>query len=141
MDLLCLRRSILYQFSVSQRETHLTAGQIVVGYMCDKMPYVQVMLFSALFSAIAAFTLLGFASSLPLIFVFVVIFGSLVHPIAAGLTLGRWILVRMDSCSSRNFGRRCFLASPRLPWAGLESRHRCHRRPCYRRIIVRSFAR
>jgi len=57
---------------------YLTIGQIVVGYMCDKMPYVQVMLYSAIFSAIAAFTLLGFASSLPLIFVFVVIFGSLV---------------------------------------------------------------
>lgn len=36
------------------------------------------MLYSALFSAVAAFTLLGFASSLSLVFVFVVIFGSLV---------------------------------------------------------------
>ena len=76
------QRLILFQLLVSQPHTHLTAGQIVVGYMCDKMPYVQVMLFSALFSAIAAFTVLGFASSLPLVFVFVVIFGSLVSPIA-----------------------------------------------------------
>jgi len=52
-------------------------GQIIVGYLCDKLPYLQVMLVSALFSAIAAFTLLGLASSLALVFVFVVIFGSL----------------------------------------------------------------
>jgi hypothetical protein len=83
------RRLILFQLLVSQPHTHLTVGQIVVGYMCDKMLYVQVMLFSALFSAIAAFTLLGFASSLPLVFVFVVIFGSLVSPIAIARTDSR----------------------------------------------------
>jgi len=53
-------------------------GQVGIGYLCDRMPYVQVMLYSAVFSAVAAFVLLGFASSLSLIFVFVVIFGSLV---------------------------------------------------------------
>ena len=83
-------RSILFLFLVSQQpQTYLTAGQIVVGYMCDKIPYVHVMLFSTLFSAIAAFTLLGFASSLPLIFVFVVIFGSLVSSIATSWTNSR----------------------------------------------------
>src|SRR5271168_4779158 len=74
----CNIQSFLCPRFYSSWTMYLTIGQIVVGYMCDKMPYVQVMLYSAIFSAIAAFTLLGFASSLPLIFVFVVIFGSLV---------------------------------------------------------------
>ena len=77
----------------------LTIGQIVIGYMCDKAPYVQVMFYSAIFSAIAAFTLLGFASSLSLIFVFVVIFGSLVRTQGARVTVGRRILFGMDSRS------------------------------------------
>ena len=62
----------------SQLLEMLKIAQIVLGYLCSKVPYLQVMLYSSLFSSIAAFTLLGFAGSLPLVFVFVVVFGSLV---------------------------------------------------------------
>src|SRR5437762_1298861 len=78
MGHLSLQHSISSPSSVTLIIDFLIVGQIALGYLCDKIPYIQVMFYSAIFSAIAAFTLLGFASSLPPIFVFVVIFGSLV---------------------------------------------------------------
>ncbi|EJT98607.1 MFS general substrate transporter, partial [Dacryopinax primogenitus] len=51
-------------------------GQVLIGWMCDRMPYSRVMMFSALGSAFAAYLLWGFANSLGLVFLFVVIFGT-----------------------------------------------------------------
>ncbi|KDQ20062.1 hypothetical protein BOTBODRAFT_101786 [Botryobasidium botryosum FD-172 SS1] len=52
-------------------------GQIIFGYLCDRMPYARVMIFSGVGSALSAYLLWGFAHTLSLIFVFVVIFGGL----------------------------------------------------------------
>ncbi|EJT98603.1 MFS general substrate transporter [Dacryopinax primogenitus] len=52
-------------------------GQVLIGWMCDRMPYSRVMTFSALGSAFAAYLVWGFANNLGLVFVFVVIFGTM----------------------------------------------------------------
>lgn len=53
-------------------------GQILIGHLCDRLPYAWVMFASALGSGIAAFLLWGFAHTLPLVFFFAIVFGSLV---------------------------------------------------------------
>ncbi|KAI0923643.1 hypothetical protein AcV5_009127 [Taiwanofungus camphoratus] len=64
-------------------------GQILIGHLCDRFPYAWVMFASALGSGIAAFLLWGFAHTLPLVFFFAIVFGSLsggfssVAPVAA----------------------------------------------------------
>lgn len=64
-------------------------GQIVIGHLCDRLPYAWIMFTCTLGSGIAVFVLWGFAHTLPPIFVFSVIFGGLmggfnsVGPIAA----------------------------------------------------------
>ncbi|KAI0042829.1 MFS general substrate transporter, partial [Auriscalpium vulgare] len=50
-------------------------GQMICGYYCDLRPYTHVMLFSSVLSSILAYALWGFAHSLTLIFVFVIMFG------------------------------------------------------------------
>lgn len=52
---------------------------IVFGHYCDKYPYPYVILVSGTGSALAAFILWGFASSLGWVFAFAVIFGGLVR--------------------------------------------------------------
>ncbi|KAI0048508.1 MFS general substrate transporter [Auriscalpium vulgare] len=52
-------------------------GQIVSGYYCDVGPYTRVMFSSAILSSILAYALWGFAHSLALVYVFVVIFGTI----------------------------------------------------------------
>jgi len=53
-------------------------GQVIFGHLCDRTPYVHVMIVSGVGSALSAYLLWGFAHSLGLIFLFVVIFGGLV---------------------------------------------------------------
>lgn len=67
-------------------------GQILFGWMCDRMPYSRVMAFSAIGSALSAYLLWGFASSLGVVFAFAVAFGtmaggffSISAPVAADL--------------------------------------------------------
>jgi hypothetical protein len=76
MDHSSLQHPIWSPFEAPHYLNLLTPGQIVVGYMCNKVPYGQVMLYSDIFSAITAFDIIDLASSLYL----VVIFGSLVIP-------------------------------------------------------------
>ncbi|KAI0042845.1 MFS general substrate transporter [Auriscalpium vulgare] len=53
-------------------------GQIICGFYCsDYGPYTHVMLFSAILSCVMAYALWGFAHSLALVFVFVVMFGMI----------------------------------------------------------------
>ncbi|KAL6300857.1 MFS general substrate transporter [Sparassis latifolia] len=52
-------------------------GQVLVGHLCDRYPYVWIMFVSALGSGLATFLLWGFAGSLRLVFVFAIIFGAL----------------------------------------------------------------
>lgn len=52
-------------------------SQIGFGLYSDRFPYTSIMMVSGLVSGVSAFLLWGFATSLPIIFVFVVIFGSL----------------------------------------------------------------
>ena len=54
-------------------------GQVIFGYYCDKGPYTTAMIGSAILSSIFAFILWGFAHSLALIYVFAVLFGSIVR--------------------------------------------------------------
>ncbi|CCM02672.1 uncharacterized protein FIBRA_04777 [Fibroporia radiculosa] len=64
-------------------------GQIVVGHLCDRLPYAWIMFISTLGSGMAVFLLWGFAHTLPLVFTFAIIFGGLmggycsVGPVAA----------------------------------------------------------
>jgi hypothetical protein len=50
----------------------------VLGWYCDIGPYTRVMILSALLSSALAYVLWGFAHNLALVFVFVVVFGSIV---------------------------------------------------------------
>ncbi|TCD66716.1 hypothetical protein EIP91_001009 [Steccherinum ochraceum] len=52
-------------------------GQILIGYLTDRMPYPQLMVISTLGSSIAAFLLWGFADTLGRVFAFAIIFGGL----------------------------------------------------------------
>ncbi|QRV75714.1 major facilitator superfamily transporter [Ceratobasidium sp. AG-Ba] len=52
-------------------------GQILFGHLCDIVPYPYVMIGSGAGAALSAYLLWGFAHSLPQVFAFVVIFGSL----------------------------------------------------------------
>ncbi|KAI0249409.1 major facilitator superfamily domain-containing protein [Lactifluus subvellereus] len=52
-------------------------GQIATGWYCDNGPYTRVMISSALISSALAYVLWGFAHNLPLVFIFVVVFGSI----------------------------------------------------------------
>ncbi|KZT57502.1 MFS general substrate transporter, partial [Calocera cornea HHB12733] len=52
-------------------------GQVIFGYLCDKVSYSQVILISSVGSALAAYLLWGFARNLSLVFAFVVVFGTL----------------------------------------------------------------
>ncbi|KDQ61480.1 hypothetical protein JAAARDRAFT_66589 [Jaapia argillacea MUCL 33604] len=52
-------------------------GQIFIGHMSDRFPYPWIMFVSATGSAIAAFLLWGFSTTLAQVFVFAIIFGSL----------------------------------------------------------------
>ncbi|TCD66900.1 hypothetical protein EIP91_000739 [Steccherinum ochraceum] len=52
-------------------------GQIVIGYLCDHLPYPRVMLVTTLASSLAAFLLWGFADTLPRVFAFAIVFGAL----------------------------------------------------------------
>ena len=54
-------------------------GQILIGHLTDRFPYAWVMFASALGSGAAAFLLWGFATTLPSVFAFAIIFGSLVR--------------------------------------------------------------
>ncbi|KDQ20060.1 hypothetical protein BOTBODRAFT_51414 [Botryobasidium botryosum FD-172 SS1] len=53
-------------------------GQVIFGHLCDRMPYTRVMIISGVGSALSAYLLWGFAHSLWLIFLFVVVFGAVV---------------------------------------------------------------
>ena len=55
-------------------------GRIIIGYLTDRYPYPWIMFGSLLGSGVAAFLLWGFADTLVRVFVFVVIFASLVCP-------------------------------------------------------------
>ncbi|KZT07332.1 MFS general substrate transporter [Laetiporus sulphureus 93-53] len=63
--------------------------QVLIGHLCDRLPYTWIMFFSTLGSGLSVFLLWGFARTLPLVFVFAIIFGGLmggynsVGPIAA----------------------------------------------------------
>ncbi|KAI0260582.1 major facilitator superfamily domain-containing protein [Gloeopeniophorella convolvens] len=52
-------------------------GQIASGWYCDVGPYTRVMILSGLVSSVLAYVLWGFAHNLALVFVFVVLFGSI----------------------------------------------------------------
>ncbi|KAI0059154.1 MFS general substrate transporter [Artomyces pyxidatus] len=52
-------------------------GQIVSGWYCDVGPYTRVMFMSGLLSSVLAYALWGFAHNLALVYVFVVIFGTI----------------------------------------------------------------
>ena len=52
----------------------------VFGRLCDSYPYQHIILFSGIGSALAAFLLWGFATSLALVFTFAVVFGGVVRP-------------------------------------------------------------
>ncbi|KDQ20064.1 hypothetical protein BOTBODRAFT_27484 [Botryobasidium botryosum FD-172 SS1] len=54
-----------------------TTGQLIFGHICDRAPYIRVMVFSAAGSALSAYLLWGFGHSLSLVFLFVIIFGGL----------------------------------------------------------------
>ncbi|KDQ20063.1 hypothetical protein BOTBODRAFT_385802 [Botryobasidium botryosum FD-172 SS1] len=54
-----------------------TTGQLIFGHLCDRTPYIRVMVISAVGSALSAYLIWGFAHSLSLVFLFVVIFGGL----------------------------------------------------------------
>lgn len=78
-------------------------GQIIIGYLTDRMPYPQIMVVSTVGSSAAAFLLWGFADSLGRVFAFAIIFGGLVSALPETHTiqqqsdaipfcfLGRWI--------------------------------------------------
>lgn len=51
---------------------------IVFGQLCDSYPYPYVVMGSGIGCAIAVFVLWGFATSLPWIFAFTIVFGALV---------------------------------------------------------------
>lgn len=51
---------------------------MLFGYLCDRVSYVGVIIFSGLGSSILAFVLWGFAHNLTLVYVFVVLLGSVV---------------------------------------------------------------
>ena len=53
-------------------------GQVIIGWLSDRMPYPRIMVISTLASSLAAFLLWGYADSLGRIFAFAVIFGALV---------------------------------------------------------------
>jgi len=52
-------------------------GQIIFGYLCDRMSYSRVVIISGLGSALAAYLLWGYARNLGLIFAFAILFGCL----------------------------------------------------------------
>lgn len=52
-------------------------GQVIFGLLCDRSPYMRVMVLSGVGAALSAYLLWGFAHTLSLIFVFVVVFGGL----------------------------------------------------------------
>ncbi|KZO99340.1 MFS general substrate transporter [Calocera viscosa TUFC12733] len=52
-------------------------GQIIFGYLCDKISYSRVVMVSGLGAALSAYLVWGFARNLGLIFTFVILFGSL----------------------------------------------------------------
>ncbi|KAG8782229.1 hypothetical protein FRC12_021053, partial [Ceratobasidium sp. 428] len=52
-------------------------GQIIFGHLCDIAPYPYVIILSGTGASLSAYLLWGFAHNLALIFVFVVVFGSL----------------------------------------------------------------
>lgn len=64
-------------------------GQIIIGHLCDRLPYAWIMFVCTLGSGIAVFLLWGFARTLPLVFAFAIVFGGLmggfnsVAPVAA----------------------------------------------------------
>lgn len=72
------------------------AGQILVGFLSDRFPYPWIMFVSAIGSALCAFLLWGFASTLAQVFVFAILFGGLsggfssVWPAAASDSAGRY---------------------------------------------------
>ncbi|PCH44557.1 MFS general substrate transporter [Wolfiporia cocos MD-104 SS10] len=51
--------------------------QLVIGHLVDWLPYTWIMFICSLGSAIAVFTLWGFAHSVPLLFAFAIVFGGL----------------------------------------------------------------
>ncbi|TCD66437.1 hypothetical protein EIP91_001373 [Steccherinum ochraceum] len=52
-------------------------GQILIGWLTDRMPYPRIMFVSALASSVAAFLLWGFADTLGRVYAFAVVFGCL----------------------------------------------------------------
>ncbi|TCD65934.1 hypothetical protein EIP91_002002 [Steccherinum ochraceum] len=52
-------------------------GQVLMGYLADRMPYTYIMAVSTFASAIAAFLLWGFADTLGRVFAFAIVFGGL----------------------------------------------------------------
>jgi len=52
-------------------------GQVVFGLLCDRLPYIRVIILSGVGAALSAYLLWGFAHTLSLIFLFVVVFGGL----------------------------------------------------------------
>ncbi|PCH44516.1 MFS general substrate transporter [Wolfiporia cocos MD-104 SS10] len=51
--------------------------QIIMGLLCDRLPYAWIMSVSALGGGLAAFLLWGFAHTLPLVIAFAIVFGGL----------------------------------------------------------------
>ncbi|EJF56351.1 MFS general substrate transporter [Dichomitus squalens LYAD-421 SS1] len=52
-------------------------GQIVIGYLTDRIPYPSIMVFSALGSSLGAFLLWGLADRVIYLYFFAIVFGSL----------------------------------------------------------------
>ncbi|KAI0042846.1 MFS general substrate transporter [Auriscalpium vulgare] len=81
-------------------------GQLICGYYCDLGPYTHVMLFSATLSSILAYAMWGFAHSLALLFVFVVMFGM----ISGGFT-SIWTPAAAEVHASQPFSPYAFLCA------------------------------
>ncbi|KZO93658.1 MFS general substrate transporter [Calocera viscosa TUFC12733] len=65
------------QLVLSMFNLFSVVGQILIGWMCDRMPYSRVMFYSAVGSALTAYLLWGFGNSLGLLFAFAVLFGTM----------------------------------------------------------------
>ncbi|KAJ3932165.1 MAG: MFS general substrate transporter [Lentinula lateritia] len=70
---------------------------VLFGRICDSYPYAAVILCSGLGSALGAFFLWGFATNLPLIFAFALVFGGL-----SGGFPGIWPAAATEIAGSRN---------------------------------------
>ncbi|KDN37867.1 hypothetical protein RSAG8_09841, partial [Rhizoctonia solani AG-8 WAC10335] len=68
----------LYLDTRTCKPTQFFSGQVLLGQLCDTVPYQYIIIASGVGSCLAAFLLWGFAHNLGLIFGFVIIFGIMV---------------------------------------------------------------